>query len=164
MADLQTLSLVLTGIGLIIALIYYTLTLRNTNRTRQADMLMRLHSEWGNKYHQDAAWTVLSLDFGDYSEFESKYGPITEGKEVHMELYRVGWFFNGLGMLLHKGFVDIDLIVELFGYMVIWLWEIIEPVIIAGRELYGQPKTLEWYEYLHKELIKYKEEHPEPKT
>ncbi len=55
MADLQTLSLVLTGIGLIIALIYYTLTLRNTNRTRQADMLMRLHSEWGNKYHQDAA-------------------------------------------------------------------------------------------------------------
>ena len=67
-------------------------------------------------------------------------------------------------MLLHKGFADIDLIVELFGYMVIWLWEIIEPVIIAGRELYGQPKTLEWYEYLHKELIKYKEEHPEPKT
>ncbi len=156
MADLQTLSLVLTGIGLIIALTYYALTLRNTNRTRQADMLMRLHSEWGNKYHQDAAWTVLSLDFGDYSEFESKYGPVTEGKEVHMELYRVGWFFNGLGVLLHKGLADIDLIVELFGYMVIWQWEIIEPVITAGRELYGQPKTLEWYEYLHKELIKYK--------
>ena len=163
MADLQTLSLVLTGIGLIIALTYYALTLRNANRTRQADMLMRLHSEWGNQYHQDAAWTVLSLDFGDYREFESKYGPVTEGKEVHMELYRVGWFFNGLGVLLHKGLADIDLIVELFGYMVIWQWEIIEPVITAGRELYGQPKTLEWYEYLYKELIKYRDEHPEPK-
>ncbi len=25
-------------------------------------------------------------------------------------------------------------------------------------------RALEWYEYLHKELIKYKEEHPDPKT
>jgi hypothetical protein len=161
MVDIQILSLVLTGIGLIIALIYYTLTLRNSIKTRQAGMLMRLHSEWGNQYHQDAAWTVMSLDFRDYSEFESKYGPMSEGKQVHKELYRVGWFFNGLGVLLHKGLADIDLIVELFGYMAIWLWEIIQPVIIAGRELYNQPKSLEWCEYLYSELIKYRDQHPE---
>jgi hypothetical protein len=164
MVDYQIISLVLTGIGITIALTYYTLTLRNTNRTRQAEILMRLHSEWGNQYHQDASWTVLSLDFKDYNEFERKYGSITEGKEVHRELYRVGWFFNGLGVLLHKGLADIDLIVELFSYMVIWLWEIIEPVIIAGRELFDQPESLEWYEYLYKELVKYRDEHPELKT
>jgi hypothetical protein len=152
MVDYQTLSIVLTGIGMIIALTYYALQIRNQNRTRQADMLMRLHSEWGNQYYQDATWTVLSLDFGDYAEFESKYGPVTDGKDVHVKLYRVGWFFNGLGVLLHKGLADTDMINKLFGYMVVWLWEIIEPVIIASRELYDQPKSLEWYEYLYKEL------------
>lgn len=164
MIDIQTLSLVLTGSGLIIAVTYYALTLRNTNRTRQADMLMRLHSEWGSEYYQDAAWTVSNLDFRDYSEFESKYGPITDGKDVHVKLYRVGWFFNGLGVLLHKGLADIDLVNKLFGYMVIWLWEIIEPVILVGRELYNQPKTLEWYEYLYNEIMKYIAKHPELKT
>jgi len=159
--DIQTTSLVLTGLGLIIAVTYYTLTLRNTNRQMQADMLMRLHSEWGSEYYQEAAWTVLSLEFKDYGEFETRYGPVTEGKEVHVKLYRVGWFFNGLGVLLHKGLADIDLINQLFGYMVIWLWEIIEPVISAGRELYGQPKTLEWYEHLYNELTKHVEEHRE---
>lgn len=78
MVDAQTISLVLTGIGLIIALFYYALTLQNTNRTRQADLLMRLHSEWGNQYHQDAVWNVLSLEFKDYNEFSNKYGPITD--------------------------------------------------------------------------------------
>lgn len=45
--------------------------------------------------------------------------------------------------------------------MVVWLWEFIEPIIVAGRGLYDQPKTLEWYEYLYKELVKYREKHPE---
>ena len=159
MIDYQTLSIVLTGIGMIIALTYYALQIRNQNRTRQADMLMRLHSEWGSQYYQDAVWTVLSLDFGDYAEFESKYGPVTEEKDAQVKLFRVGWFFNGLGVLLHKGLADIDMIDELFGYMVIWLWEIIEPVITVGRELYGQPRSLEWYEYLYKEMKKHIQEH-----
>lgn len=164
MIDIQTLSLVLTGIGLIIALTYYTLTLRNNNRTRQADMLMKLHSEWGNQYYQEAAWTVMFLDFKDYSEFESMYGPISEGKEVYVKLFRVAWFYNGIGVLLYKGLADIELIDKLFGYMVIWLYEIIEPVITAGRESYGQPKSLEWYEYLYNELKKYHGEHQELKA
>ena len=65
---------------------------------------------------------------------------------------------NGLGSLVHKELANLDLVNELFGYLVIWLWEILGPIIKESRIRYNQPESLEWFQYLYEEIIKYRKE------
>jgi len=164
MASFEFLATILTGLGLTASVIYYASVLRNQNKTqlmqietRRANILMNLHSEWGKDEYQKASWTVMGLDVDDFDDFVTKYGPITEYSEVNQEIYKVGWFFNGLGSLVHKEFASLDLVDELFGYMVIWLWEILGPIIVESRTRYNQPESLEWFEYLYNEIQKCRE-------
>jgi hypothetical protein len=164
MASFEFLAIILTGLGLTASISYYAMVLRNQNKTqlmqietRRANILMNLHSEWGKNEYQKASWTVMGLTFEDYDDFVNKYGPTTEYSEVNQEIFKVGWFFNGLGSLLHKGFASLDLVDELFGYMVIWLWEIMRPIIVESRTRYNQPESLEWFEYLYNEIQTFRE-------
>lgn len=159
MASLEVIALVLTGLSITASIIYYANVLSNANKTqlmqietRQANILMNLHSEWGKDEYQKASWTVMGLDFEDFDDFVNKYGPATEYTDLNREIFKVGWFFNGLGSLVHKEFASLDLVDELFGYMVIWLWEILEPIIVEERKLFNQPKSLEWFEYLYNQI------------
>ena len=164
MASFEFLAIILTGLGLTASITYYAMVLRNQNKTqlmqietRRANILMNLHSEWGKNEYQKASWTVMGLTFKDYDDFINKYGLTTEYSEVNQEIFKVGWFFNGLGSLLHKGFASLDLVDELFGYMVIWLWEIMRPIIVESRTRYNQPESLEWFEYLYNEIQTFRE-------
>jgi len=164
MASFEFLAIILTGLGLTASITYYAMVLRNQNKTqlmqietRRANILMNLHSEWGKNEYQKASWTVMGLTFKDYDDFVNKYGLTTEYLEVNQEIFKVGWFFNGLGSLLHKGFASLDLVDELFGYMVIWLWEIMRPIIVESRTRYNQPESLEWFEYLYNEIQTFRE-------
>jgi len=72
-------------------------------------------------------------------------------------------FFNGIGVLLQSNLADIELIDKLFGYMVIWLWEISKPIVEGNRKHFNQPRSLEWFEYLYNEMKK-REQKPKPEA
>ena len=152
MVDISTLSIVIASVGVTVAAIYYVLQLRHQNRIRQTDTLMRLYSTWGGEDLQKAAWTVLELKFKDYDDYVKKYG--TSGTPTNVAIFRVAWFFNGIGILLQSKLADIKLVDKLFGYMVIWLWEIMKPIVEGERKQFNQPKSLEWFEYLYNEMKK----------
>lgn len=161
MVDIQTISVLFTGVSISLAAFYYITTIRNTGRnmqttleTRQTDILMRLHSLWGSDEYQKASWTVIELDYKDMEEFEEKYGSFSALTQTNLDIYKVCWFFNGLGVLVHNDLADLSVVEELFGYMIPWLWEILEPLIQAEREHFGQPRSLEWFEYLYNEMRK----------
>jgi hypothetical protein len=162
---IEYLPIVLTGLSITASIVYYAIVLRNQTKiqqtqleTRRANILMNLHSAWGKDEYQKASWTVMGLEYRDFEDFVNKYGPTTEYSELNQEIYKVGWFFNGLGSLVHQEFASLDLVDELFGYMIIWLWEIIEPIIVESRIRYNQPESLKWFEHLYKEIIKYRKE------
>jgi len=159
--DIQTISVLFTGVSISLAAFYYIMTIRNTGKniqttleTRQTDILMRLHSLWGSDEYQKASWTVIELDYANMEEFEEKYGSIYTLTKTNLDIYKVCWFFNGLGVLVHNDLADLRVVEELFGYMIPWMWEILEPIIQAEREHYGQPRSLEWFEYLYNEMRK----------
>jgi len=152
MVDISTVSIVIASAGVLVAAIYYVLQLRHQNRMRQTDMLMRLYSTWGSEDLQKAAWTVLELKFKDYDDYVKKYG--TSGNPTNAAVFKVAWFFNGIGVLLQAYLADIKLVDKLFGYMVIWLWEIVKPIVEGERKQFNQPKSLEWFEYLYNEIKK----------
>jgi hypothetical protein len=113
---------------------------------------MRLYSTWGDENLQKAAWTVGELKFNDFDDYVKKYG--LSGTPANVAAFRVGWFFNGIGVLLQSNLADVELIDKLFGYMAIWMWEILKLWVEGERKTFNQPRSLEWFEYLYNEMKK----------
>jgi hypothetical protein len=151
MVDIQTISIAIASAGVFLAAVYYIFQLRHQSRVRQTDLAMRLYSTWGDESLQKACATVVGLKFEDYDDYVKKYGASVP---VLMDLFRVGWFFNGIGVLLQSKLADIELVDKLFGYMVISLWEILKPIIEGMKKQSEQPRSLEWFEYLYDEMKK----------
>jgi len=157
--SLQTLLTYLTLISVPVGIFYYIMTLRNNSKnqrqtldTRQTNILMNLYKEWGTDEYQNASWTVIELDYDGHQDFKEKYGSTSEMTEVTRNIYKVCWFYNGLGVLVHRGLADIEMVNELFGYIIIWMWEKLEPFIHWEREIFDQPKSLEWFESLYGQI------------
>jgi hypothetical protein len=162
MVDIQTVSIAIASASVVAGVVYYALMLRNQSKvrqdmvkTRQADLLMRLYSTYGSKEFQDALWTVHNLEFEDYNGYLKKYGSTASVTPANRAIWTVGWFFNGMGLLLHNRIADIDQVDDLFGYAVVWMWEKVKPIIIEGyRSQPKMQKSMRWFEYLYKEMKK----------
>ena len=162
MVDISTVSIVIASASVVAGVVYYALQLRHQARARQdmvkarqADLLMRLYSTYGSKEFQKELWKVMELDFQDYNEYLKKYGSTALATPANRAIWTVGWFFNGMGLLLHSRLVDIDQVDDLFGYAVIWMWEIVKPIIIEGyRPQPKMQKSMQWFEYLYNEIKK----------
>jgi hypothetical protein len=163
-SSIQTLFTYLTLISVPVGVFYHIMTLNNTSKnqrqtldTRQTNILMNLYKEWGTDEYQNASWTVIELEFNDYQEFEERYGSVSDNTELNRTIFKVCWFYNGLGVLVHRELADLEMVDELFGYIVIWIWEKLEPFILRGREVFGQPKSMEWFEALYKQIMPLRE-------
>ena len=140
MVDYQTVSIVLTGIGLIIALTYYALQIRNQNRTRQAQLFMQIYNRFNeveltSKYDE----ILLKTEWKDYENERSIIGSLAA-------------FFEGIGVLVEQDLVDIRLVSRLISTNVIYFWEKVEPVIKEFRERTENPFAWEYVEWLYNEI------------
>lgn len=96
MVDYNTLSLVLTGIGLILAITTYTVTLRNTGKARQRELIFqRLDRSDCHGYNgkipdlaRDLRKELRATRYDKFTDFISKY---SFGKELanYEECYKV---------------------------------------------------------------------------
>jgi hypothetical protein len=162
MVDIQTVSIAIASASVVAGVVYYALLLRHQSRARQdmvktrhADLLMRLYSTYGSKEFQEELWTVHNLEFEDYNGYLEKYGSTASVTPANRAIWTVGWFFNGMGLLLHNKIADIDQIDDLFGYAVVWMWEKVKPVILEGyRSQPKMQKSMQWFEYLYNEVKK----------
>ena len=60
MVDAQTISIIFAGVSMGVAAIYYTLNLRNTIKTRQAQLFMSLYDTYMDERYQIAEATMLN--------------------------------------------------------------------------------------------------------
>jgi hypothetical protein len=157
--SVQTLLTYLTLISVPVGVFYHIMTLNNTSKnqrqtldTRQTNILMNLYKEWGTDEYQNASWTVLKLEYESRKDFEEKYGTISELTEVTRDIFKVLWFYNGLGVLVHRGLADLEKVNDLFGYIIVWMWEQVEPFVQWEREEFNQPDSMEWFEALYKQI------------
>ena len=152
MVDISTISIAVASAGLLVAAIYYVLQIRHQTKMRQMDLLMRIYLTWGSEDMKKALQDVFALEFEDYDDFIKKYGL---SSRAWVDVDKVGWFMNGLGFLVHEGFVNIKLVLGLFhaqGW--IMLWEKLKPVVEGVRKTFGFPESYAWFEYLYNEVKK----------
>ena len=75
---IETIALVLTGIGIIASILYYTSVLRNANTTRQAQLYMGLINTFNSLEFRTQWHLIESATWEDYDDFHEKYSPGSE--------------------------------------------------------------------------------------
>jgi len=154
MVDISTLSTVIAATSVVIGVVFAVLQLRNLVKTRKTDLVMRLYSTMGSEEWQKAWYIVWNLEFKDYNDFVKKYGQVTsETSSVNIPFYRIGLFYEGIGVLLNRKLVDIELVDDLFHSPILYTWEKMKPIVEGSRKQFNV-KSLEWFEYLYNEIKK----------
>ncbi|MCW4040285.1 MAG: hypothetical protein NWE83_05995 [Candidatus Bathyarchaeota archaeon] len=107
MVDYQTISIVLTGIGMMIALTYYALQIRNQNKTRKAQIIMQVYQKMSDADFAESFWEVFSREWDTVEEYLEKYPSRTNFAILTN-------YYEGVGILLKKGLADRALVYEFF--------------------------------------------------
>jgi hypothetical protein len=146
MVDIQTVSIAVASTGVLIAAIYYVLQIRNQTKIRQTDLVMRLYSTFGSKEFQDAWTRIESIEFKNYDEYVKKCGL--------GDYAQCATFFEGIGVLLQKKLIDINLVDALFSVPLKFMYERMKPIIEGNREQLHNQRVFENFEYLYNEMKK----------
>ena len=132
--------------GVLIAVIYYILDIRNQAKLRKTDLVMRLYSAFGSSEFVEAWEIMRKREFTDYETYEKKYG-----LSAYMQ---VSTLFEEVGILLGRRLIDNDLVDDLFTVPVRLAWERMKVLIQEDRKQTNEPRTWEWFEYLYNEMKK----------
>jgi hypothetical protein len=152
MVDVQTVSIVIASASVVAGVIYYAFQIRHQNKIRQTDLVMKLYSEIGSKEYVEAyPHFFTSMEFKDYEDFKNK--PWV-GTPAYVSYMMHCYFFEGIGILLHKKLIDIELVDDLFSMHIKMNWEKIKPIVEGRRKEWNTPAYWEWFEYLYNEMKK----------
>jgi len=152
MLDITEISAIGAAAGVLVGVVLTVIELRNLVKQRKSDLLMRLHLAFSTRETSEAVLKYLSVEYKDYDDFVEKYGlPFAEGP-VQTAFVMIGNFFEGIGVLLKRRLVEIELVNELFAVEMFWLK--MKPLIEGMRKQSNNPQILEWFEYLFNETKK----------
>lgn len=143
--------------------------LEQTLETRQAQLFMNVYNqsfanaEFVENYRevmtsQQDIFSEVTLRLFDYSDRSP------ENPELVKALSYIVSFYEGLGVFVKEGLIDIRLVALTMTNMTRSLWERLAPIVKKARIQTAFPRLLSEFEYLYDELMNYIEEHPELKN
>ena len=86
---------------------------------------------------------------------------LQEDREMFSILAKRLSYYEGIGVLIEDGLIDIGLVAKLSSGNIISFWERFGDGVKAIREYYNWPRWAIMVEYLYDQVIKYSEKHPE---
>jgi hypothetical protein len=107
------------------------------------------------------AWELVILT--PWNTFE-EYSKLWDDPEFNEAAILVAQTYEGIGVLVKEGLLDIRLVALLICATVRRYGERIKPVLEEGRRAMGYRRWLSEVEYLYDELIRYVGVHPELDT
>ena len=160
----------LQTIALIVGITYYLIIMRNSQRaqqhqseTRQAQLFMNIYNQsFTNPHFIDSIQRVLSLKWESFDEYLALTDYANPETRVNgLAMGTLTGLFEGVGVLVKEGLLDIRMVALLMTGPVKHYWEKIEPIVEDFREYSNYPRFVSETEYLYKELKKYIAEHPD---
>jgi len=144
--DITEISAMVAAAGVLVGVVYYILDMRNQSRMRQTDLVMRLYSQFSSLEFQKIWGELQKREAQNYSDYDRKYGLA--------DATAVGLFFEGIGILLKRKLIDIELVDDMFTSPVKLTWEKMKNITLESRKVRNQPEIFEWFEYLYNEMKK----------
>lgn len=87
----------------------------------------------------------MDREWKNFDDYLKKY-------PSHAPLLSIQTYFEGVGVLLKKGLIDVDLVYELMPTMVSTFWAKYEPIVKEARERQNYPQLFRSVEYLANEM------------
>ena len=156
-------ELVLTGLGLIVAITYYSLQIRNQNKTRQAQLFMQIFNHYVSSDFREALNEIEKWEWTTFEEYWEKYGDPNRHPDNYTIFSKVGMFYEGLGTLLREELINAGMISQFFGGVFIEWFEKWFPVfegVILMADTSGRGVRIWNLGYLYEALKKYRDENP----
>ena len=138
MVDLQTVSVTIAAATFVIGIIYYLYNLRTTLETRQASLFMQLYGIYESKDFLKDYTDLWRYEYTDINDWMSKYHPV-KNPEAYASSMRVGRFYEGVGILVEKKLISMDLVVELMREAIIFNWDRLKVYAYGQREVTHMP-------------------------
>jgi len=137
----------------ILAVLFIVLQLRHMDKHRNLEISMKLF-EWAetDRLRKALRWVEAEFQFEDYKKYKERF---EENLDVSDYPYQVEAFFEEVGFLVYKGFVDIDVIVDRLGAYIISNWKKLEPWILTMRRERSDQTFGEHFQRLYQETITY---------
>ena len=148
MVDIQTVSIAIASASVVAGVVYYALQLKHQSRIRQTELVTRLYSIYASEGFQKEWYIFMTEETNDFLTYQKKYA---------VELPPTAVFFNGIGVLLSKKLIDIDLVNRLFGGVYMRFWERGKPMLESCRREFNSPTLGFGLEYLYNELKKFQQ-------
>jgi len=145
MVDIQTVSIVIASASVVAGVVYYALQLRHQVKLRQTELITRLYSIYASERFQKDLFIFMTEETNDYDTYRKKYAVMFPPTAV---------FFNGIGILLSKKLISIDLVNSLFGGIFMIYWEKLKPRFESCRRELNSPTIGFGLEYLYNEMKK----------
>jgi hypothetical protein len=152
LVDVQTIGVVVTAASVSVAAIYYMFTLRinmknqqltaksqeQTLETRQAQLFMQLYAIYESKDFLKDYTDLWRYEYTDINDWMSKYHPV-KNPEAYSSFMRVGRFYEGVGILVEKKLISMDLVTELMREAILFNWDRLKVYAYGQRELTHLP-------------------------
>ena len=145
MLDIPSISAVVAAVGVLVGVTLAYLEVRTLVKQRQTDLVMGLYSTFGSNEWLEAHDRVVHTEYKDYSDFVKRGG---------VDVHKVGIFFEGIGVLLHRKLIDIGLVADLISSPIKLTWEKMKPIAEGMRKHYNRPQIGVWFEYLYNQMQK----------
>jgi hypothetical protein len=148
--DLQTVSIVIAAMSVLIGVIMSVLSIRNLAKSRRASIFLDFHKQADQEFLEDIEEVVGEWNWSDYEEFLAKYGPTNPknwAKFIH-----VSSFFDSMGKLLEESITDAELLPEAMAAIAMIWWEKIEPIQADLAKRWRSSESLDSSEFLYKTL------------
>jgi hypothetical protein len=153
MVTLTEWTAILSALAGVSATIFILLQLRHMDQHRNLEISMKLF-EWAEteRLRKAFRWVEEEFQFKDYEKYKTE---VKKNFEVSEYPYEVEAFFEEVGFLVNKKFVDIDVIVDRLGAYIISNWQKLEPWIFAVRKERGDRTFGEHFQKLRDNTVAY---------
>jgi len=144
---------IVSAVAGVSATVFIILELRHMDKHRDLEISIKLF-EWAETelLRKAFRWVETEFQFEDLDKYKAD---VEKNFEISDYPYQVEAYFEEVGFLIDKNFVDIDVIVDRLGAYIISNWKKLEPWIYAVRKERIDKTFGEHFENLYEKTIKY---------
>lgn len=152
MVSTEVLAILISGLGITTSILYYTLTLRNQNRSRETQWVSQLLENKINEESMESFMDVMSANWIDIDDFLEKYDNTVNSR--HAAIRNAKWsFYDMLGGFVKDRRLDVDLVYQFYNMRCLLMWFKYETVIKYYRLGTLDRDYMENFEYLADRMI-----------
>ena len=147
---------IISTIGVILGTVFVVVQLRHMEMHRNLEISMKLF-EWaeGNRLRKAFRWVENEFQFQDYESYKAQEA---NDHEANDHPHEVAAFFEQVGFMVEKKFVDIDVIADRLGSHITSNWRKLEPWIMALRKERQDNSFGRHFQNLYEKTIEYMRE------